>query len=258
MSLKKFISAIGVTLILASLVTSAIASDDSWAKVEKSGELTIGFCAAYPPFESRNEKTGEFEGFDVDMGKAIAQELGVSAKFVDGEWQGLIGGLHKGDYDVLMTCMSKSEGRGKNVLFSDTYYELSDVIVVRSYDDRISSEKDLAGKVVGAQNGSGAMQVMDSLEGLGDKKYYNYNPEAFLDLKNKRIDAVIVGMAYAVTQISRDEAYSVIGPVGAPAEIVAVMPIGSTALQQKVNDALKNLRADGTWQKLVDRWLSVE
>lgn len=258
MSLKKFISAIGVTLILMSLITPAIASDDSWAKVEKKGEFTIGFCAAYPPFESRNEKTGEFEGFDVDMGKAIAQEMGVSAKFVDGEWQGLIGGLHKGDYDVLMTCMSKSEGRGKNVLFSDTYYELSDVIVVRSGDDRISSEKDLAGKIVGAQNGSGAMQVMDSLEGLGDKKYYNYNPEAFLDLKNKRIDAVIVGMAYAVTQVSRDEAYRVVGPVGPPAEIVVVMPKGSTDLQQKVNDAIKDLKVDGTWQKLVDRWLSVE
>jgi polar amino acid transport system substrate-binding protein len=153
--------------------------------------------------------------------------------------------------------MSKSEGRGKNVLFSDTYYELSDVIVVRSGDERINSEKDLKGKVVGAQNGSAAMQIMDSLEGLGDKKYYNYNPEAFLDLKNDRIDAVIVSMAYAVNQIKKDESYKVTGPVGDPAEIVAVMPMESIELQERVNDALKNVKSNGTWQKLVDKWLSV-
>jgi polar amino acid transport system substrate-binding protein len=257
MSLRKFLLTVVVAVAMMVLSNPAMASDDSWEKVNEKGEVTIGFCAAYPPFESRNEKTGEFEGFDVDLGKAIAEEMGVSAKFIDGEWQGLIGGLHKGDYDMLMTCMSKSEGRGKNVLFSDTYYELSDVIVVRSGDERINSEKDLKGKVVGAQNGSAAMQIMDSLEGLGDKKYYNYNPEAFLDLKNDRIDAVIVSMAYAVNQIKKDESYKVTGPVGDPAEIVAVMPMESVELQERVNDALKNVKSNGTWQKLVDKWLSV-
>ncbi|MCF4151255.1 ABC transporter substrate-binding protein [Dethiosulfovibrio sp. F2B] len=236
----------------------AFGADDSWKKVEDRGCLLVGFCAAYPPFESRNEKSGEFEGFDVDLGKALAEEMGVSVKFVDGEWQGLIGGLFKGDYDVLMTCMSKSEGRGKNVSFSDVYYELRDVIVVRADDDRFSSEEDLKGMVVGAQQGSGAMQVLDKLDGLKEKMYYNYNPEAFLDLKNSRIDAVIVGLAYAVERINEDPSYRVVAPVGDAAEIVAVMPKGSDDLTAQMNKALASLRSNGKWQALVDRWLSVD
>lgn len=74
---------------------AASASDGSWSKVKNKGELVVGFCAAYPPFESRNEKTKEFEGFDVDLAKALGKETGVNVKFVDAEWQGLLGGLKR-------------------------------------------------------------------------------------------------------------------------------------------------------------------
>lgn len=68
--------------------TDSTEKDTSWEKVKKNNELVVGFCAQYPPFESRNEDTGEFEGFDVDMAKALAEELGVKVKFIDAEWQG--------------------------------------------------------------------------------------------------------------------------------------------------------------------------
>lgn len=232
-------------------------TDDSWTKIKDKGELVVGFCAAYPPFESRDEKTKEFVGFDVDLARALAAEMGVKVRFVDAEWQGLLGGLQKGDYDILITCMSKSETRGQNVNMSDVYYRLGDVIVVRKDNNNIRNQNDLQGKTVGVQLGSGSEQLVDKMQGLKETKKYNYNPEAFLDLKNGRIDAVIVGYAYAVNQIKQDPSYKVVGEPLAEAEIVMVMRKGADSLTQKVNEALANVRAKGEYDRLINKWLAI-
>lgn len=249
-----------VSVILSILVLHSIAiADSSWQNVEKRKEIVIGFCAQYPPFESKNETTGEFEGFDVDLGRALAKQLGVQAKFVDAEWQGLLAGLKKGDYDMLLTCMSKSETRAQNINFSDVYYELPDVIVVRKDESTIKGKADLKGKTVGVQLGSGSEQLADKMKDLFKEiKRYNYNPEAFTDLKFGRIDAVIVGYAYAVNQIKADPSYKVVGEPLAEADIVMVLPKGADDLTNKVNMALAEIRKDGTYQTIHDRWLKID
>lgn len=249
-----------LTLMLMSGLASVGVADTSFEKVKKSGEMRVGFCAQYPPFESKNEVTGQFEGFDVDLGKSLAKEMGVEAKFIDAEWQGLLAGLNKGDYDVLITCMSKSETRGQNVNFSNVYYELPDVIVVRKDDAAIQSKDDLKGKVVGVQVGSGSEQVADSMEDqFKEIKRYNYNPEAFTDLKFKRIDAVLVGYAYVVQQMKTDDSnYKIVGEPLAQAEIVIVLPKEADALTGKVNEALKRIKENGTYDQVKNTWLSVE
>lgn len=244
--------------VLLGSTTSAIA-DNSWNSVSEKGKMVIGLCAQYPPFESKNEKTGKLEGFDVDLGKALGKELGVTAEFVDAEWQGLLGGLQKGDFDILITCMSQSETRGKNVNFSDVYYELPDVIVVRKDDKKINGRGDLKGKTVGVQLGTGSEQLADKMKDtFREIKRYNYNPEAFTDLKFKRIDAIIVGYAYAVNQIKADPAYRVVGDPLAEAKIVMVMQKGADGLTAKVNEALENVRKAGTYQQIYNKWLAVD
>lgn len=246
-------------LVAAFVLTLAVAAhaDHSLTKVQKSGEITIGFAAHYPPFESKNEKTGLFEGFDVDMANALAKDMGLTPKFVDAEWQGLLGGLMKGDFDVLITCMSKSETRGQNVSFTDVYYRLADVMVVGKNAADIADAEGLRGKVVGVQMGSGSEQLVDKLEGLKEIRRYNYNPEAFLDLKAGRIDALVVGYAYAVNQIKADPSYKVTGKPLAEAEIVMVLPKNSQALTQQLNKSLAAIRADGSYDAAAKRWLSV-
>lgn len=255
--MKRWTHTVMVACLVFGIVANAMA-DDSWNTVTKEGKMAIGLCAQYPPFESKNEKTGKLEGFDVDMGTALAEKLGVRADFVDAEWQGLLGGLQKGDFDILITCMSKSETRGKNVNFSDVYYKLPDVIVVRKNDADIRDKADLKGKTIGVQLGTGSEQLADKMKDVFQEiKRYNYNPEAFTDLKFKRIDAVIVGYAYAVNQIKADPSYKVVGEPLAEAEIVMVMRKGADELTTKVNQALKAIRKDGTYQRVSDRWLSV-
>lgn len=243
-------------------VAPAQAADHSLQKVKQRGEMIVGFAAQYPPFESKNEKTGEFEGFDVDLAKALAEKLGVDVSFVDSEWQGLLGGLMKGDFDVLITCMSKSETRGQEVTFSDVYYHLADVIVVRKGETGINGAADLPEKVVGVQLGSASEQLVDKMHADGvafaEVKRYNYNPEAFLDLKAERIDALVVGYAYAVNQIKQDPSFTVVGEPLAEAEIVMVMPKGADELTKALNTALAAIRADGTYDVIHDRWLKVD
>lgn len=231
---------------------------DALKGVRDRGTLVIGFCAAYPPFESRSEATGEFEGFDVDLGKALAEKLGVKVEFRDTEWPGLIAGVNKGDFDVLLSCMSRSETRGENVDMTDIYYHLSDVAVVRTGDDRFKAVEDLKGKVVGVQMGSAAEQIADKMEGLQEIRRFNYNPEAFLDLQHKRIDALIVGYAYAVNQIKTTSGdFHVLGEVGEPSEIVMVLKKDSS-LTEALNTALEELRESGKYDEIIKKWLAVE
>ncbi|HPX11135.1 MAG TPA: ABC transporter substrate-binding protein [Syntrophales bacterium] len=250
---------LGLAVLLVAGVAGKALSDDSGKKVLDRGALVVGLCAQYPPFESRNEKTGNLEGFDIDLGKALAEKMGVEARFMDAEWQGLLGGLKKGDYDILITCMSKSETRGENVNFSDVYYKLPDVIVVRKDEKAIRGKADLKGRTVGVQLGSASELLADAMKDVFKEiKRYNYNPEAFTDLKFKRIDAVLVGYAYAVNQMKADPSYKVVGEPLSEAEVVMVLPRGADDLTSRVNAALGKIREDGTYRTIYDRWLKVD
>lgn len=222
-----------------------------------SDTITVGLCAAYPPFESRDEKSGQIVGFDVDLAHAIGEKLGKKIVIKDAEWQALLGGLKNGHYDIILSAMSKQEAGVDNVNLSDTYYELTDVIVTRKDDERITKPEDLKDKVVGVQLGSGSEQVVDKLVGLKSVSRYNYNPEAFLDLKHKRIDAVVVGYAYALTQKDFANEYKLAGEL-APAELVIVMQKGQDELTAQINEALASLKADGTYDSLIQKWLRVK
>jgi polar amino acid transport system substrate-binding protein len=140
----------------------------------------------------------------------------------DAEWQALLGGLKTNQYDMILSAMSRQEAGENNVNLSNTYYLLNDVIVVKKQNDKITSKEDLKNKIVGVQLGSGSEQVVDKLEGLKKVARYNYNPEAFLDLKHERIEK------------DKDE------------------------LTKQINMALTKLKSNGVYDKLVQKWLEVK
>lgn len=240
----------------------AAAGDPSLQAVLDRGELIVGLAPFYAPFESTNEQTKEIEGFDVDMATAIAEGMGVKAVFKGAEWQGLLGGLEKGDYDVLVTCMSKKEAAEANVEFSDVYYELADVIIVaKGNPKKITGRDGLRGMVVGVQMGSGSEQLGDGMKdevGFKDLKKYKLTQDAMNDLRAGRIDAVLAGEAFAIEQSKVDPSFEVVGEPLETAEIVAVFPKGSTSLVEAFNERLAAIRADGTYDGLIAKWLTVQ
>ncbi|MEC5341475.1 ABC transporter substrate-binding protein [Brenneria populi] len=240
---------------------SLFAADTSLIDIQRKGEIIIGFTAAYPPFESRNEKTGQFEGFDIDLGKAIARELGVAAVLRDAEWQGLILSLNKGDFDILITGMTRTEERERNVDFTTPYYQLRDIVVIHKDNGTIRSAADLAGKIVGVQLGSASEQRTDKAAEkyeFGEVRRYNYNPEAFLDLEHKRIDAIIVGYPYAVNALKTAPALRVAAPIDDEVSDIAIVTRKNTPeLRNQLNNILLNLKQNGELSALEKRWLTV-
>lgn len=230
--------------------------DDSWTKVEERGELVVGQCAEYPPFSSRNDD-GESEGFDVDFAHALGDELGVDVKVVDSAWEGLLGGVLKGDFDVLISAMSKEEASAERVNTSEPYYDLPEVVVTRKGYDQIASVEDLEGKVIGVQSACSSEQAVDRLTGLKEIKRYTRNSEAFIDLRNGRVDAVVVGIAYAATEAKKDADLQVLPDVKVAVNpLVVVSKADGNELTNKVNEALVRIQESGTYDALVAKWLS--
>jgi polar amino acid transport system substrate-binding protein len=154
--------------------------------------------------------------------------------------------------------MGKTTAREQNVNFSDVYYNLTDVIIVRKDEDRIRGKADLKGIVVGAQMATSSETVLDGLAGLvGEAKKYNYTTEAFLDLKHKRIDAVVCGIAYAIVQMKKDSSFKIIGAPLNSTEIVMALPKDADDLTAQINSALAKVKTKGLYKEIYDKWLNV-
>jgi len=241
---------------------STATADGSLDAVKSKGVLVVGLAPFYAPFESTNEKTKAIEGFDVDLINAITAKMGVKAELKPSEWQALLGGLEKGDTDVIFSAMSKKEAAEGNVEFSDTYYELPDVIIVAKGNPKgITSQADLKDKVVGVQLGSGSEQIADKLKtevGFKEVKKYKLTQDAMNDLKAGRIDAVLAGQAFAVEQSKVDPSFELVGQPLETAELVGIFKKGSGSLTEAFNKALAEVKADGTYDALVVKWLTVK
>lgn len=235
---------------------------DALDAVLERGTLIVGTAPFYAPFESTNEATKDIEGFDVDMMNEIADRMGVEVEFVSSEWQGLLGGLEKGDFDVIVSAMTEKEAAEGNVEFSEVYYDLPDVIIVASGNPKdISGKETLADMVVGVQTGSGAELLAEEIDpevGFKELRKYELTQDAMNDLKAGRIDAVIAGQAFAIEQRKVDPSFEVIDEPLATAGLVGVFKKGSTSLAREFDMQLAAIKADGTYDALVEKWLTVK
>lgn len=236
--------------------SAAASGDASWQQVVDRGKLIVGLCAEYPPFESRDASTNAPVGFDVDLANALGERLGVQVEIVDTAWEGLLGGILKGDFDVLITAMSKEEAAAERVNPSDPYYDLAEIVVTRADDTSIASVDDLKGKVIGVQSACSAEKAVDRLTGLKEVKRYNRNAEAFIDLVAGRSEAVVVGEAYAATEGKKEAGIQITGVKVATNPLVFVSKAGGDALTGQLNAALTELKSDGTYDELVAKWFT--
>jgi len=120
---------------------------------EAQAVLRVGTDAAYEPFEYIDED-GNFAGFDMELIAMIAEEMGRELELQNVQWDGIIPGLMNGNYDCLISAMTITEERMKQINFSDPYFTIKQAIVVRENDDSITGSADLVGKTIAVQNGT--------------------------------------------------------------------------------------------------------
>ncbi len=217
-------------------------------------KLTMVTSADYPPYEFRDTATGKDEiiGFDIDIAKNIAQELGYQLEIKDTDFNGIIPALQSRRADFAMAGMTPTAERRKNVDFSDIYYEAKNTIVAPK-GSNLTKPEDLAGKNVGVQLGSTQEEAAKKFKGV-KLKSLNRTAEIIQEVKAGRIDAAIIEDTIAKGFIGSnpDLEFNTIPNVGEAGSAIA-FPKGSE-LVDDFNAVLAQMKQSGEIENLVKKW----
>lgn len=242
-----------ILLVLAVVAASGCTSTKSKKLVEE-GYLTIGTEAQYPPFEIR-KADDSFYGFDIALGEAIAKELGLKPKFVDTDFASIIASLNAGKFDVAMSAMTITDDRKKSVNFSDPYFDagLSMAVPMNSNKQTIN---DLNGAIIGVQLGTTGDLYASELKNIKEIKRYAHAPDAFLDMKNGKVDAVINDDVVNKPIIAADPtSFKVVGGLLTVEQYGIAVPKENEALLIKINAAIKKLKENGTYDQIYSQYI---
>ena len=242
-----------ILLVLAVVAASGCTSTKSKKLVEE-GYLTIGTEAQYPPFEIR-KADDSFYGFDIALGEAIAKELGLKPKFVDTDFASIIASLNAGKFDVAMSAMTITDDRKKSVNFSDPYFDagLSMAVPMNSNKQTIN---DLNGAIIGVQIGTTGDLYASELKNIKEIKRYAHAPDAFLDMKNGKVDAVINDDVVNKPIIASDPtSFKVVGGLLTVEQYGIAVPKENEALLIKINAAIKKLKENGTYDQIYNQYI---
>ena len=178
-------------------------------KLKEKGKIVIGTSADYPPYEFHKSINGKdtIVGFDIEIAKEVAKDLGVELEIKDMKFDGLLAALDTGNIDFVAAGMTPTEERKKNVDFSKIYYTAVQCVVVRAEDEgTIRSLEDLKSKKVGVQKGAVQEQLAKEQLTSSEIKPLGKVSDLMLSLSTKKVDAVIVELPVAKAYVQQNPA----------------------------------------------------
>ncbi|MBL4937209.1 transporter substrate-binding domain-containing protein [Clostridium sp. YIM B02515] len=233
-------------------------------KIKKAGKIVLGTSGDYPPYEFHKSVDGKdtIVGFDVEIAKEIAKDLGVKLEVKEMDFKGLLGALQSGNVDFVLAGMTPTEERKQSVDFSNVYYTAVQKVVVRTEDnDKIKAVSDLKGKAVGVQKG--AIQETIAKEQMPDSeaKALGKVSDIALALKTKKIDSAIIEEPVAKSYVNANSEFKISDIVLKTEDAGSAVAVnkGNKELIDQVNKTLDRLTKDKAIEKLVtDATNSVE
>ncbi|MBK3493796.1 amino acid ABC transporter substrate-binding protein [Viridibacillus sp. YIM B01967] len=230
--------------------------------IQEKGEMTVGIMGTYAPYNYMN-KNKEYDGFDVDIAKELAKRLDVKAKFVAQDFSGLIPGLQKGKFDVLVSQVTITEDRQKQLDFTEPYITNDVKVIVKEDNTSVKSVDDFKGKkiAVGLGTNDEAFLRNELMEKVGKFQINTYDDviTSLKDLDVGRVDATINNV-YALKPIIEENGFKVkaVGePVKSDKAAVAVKK-GNKELVEAMNNALADMKKDGTYKEIFVKWFDEE
>lgn len=263
--MTSFVAAASAALLLAacsSNSTKTASEGDKWDTYVADKSITIGFDNTFVPMGFEDDK-GENTGFDIDLANAVFEKYDIKVNWQPISWEMKENELNSGNIDLIWNGYTMSEERAKKVLFTNPYM-LSEQVLVTKNDSGITKTPDMKEKVLGVQAGSSGYdefvnkpEVLQDIVKDNDAVLYDTFTQAFLDLENGRIDALLVDNVYAnyyLKQANELDNYKVFSSglevgdfgVGARKE--------DKTLVEKINVAFTELYKEGKYQDISEKW----
>lgn len=217
--------------------------------------LKVGSSVDFAPFEFQDETQKEYQGFDMDLIRAIGKEMGYEVEIQNIGFDGLIPALEAKNIDAIISGVTINDERKQKVLFSDPYYQSGLAIVVREDNQDIHTFQDLKGKKVAIQIGTTSAKEVHKIEGV-EAKELNTSSDCFMELKAGGVDAVVNDRPVNDYYITRSDTKGVksLQDLLTSEDYGIAMNKDSQDLQKEVNAALKKLKDNGEYQKIYDKW----
>lgn len=252
---KKGKGIIAILLILSLLLAfSGCTKESKLEQIKKKGKIVLGTAADYPPYEFHKEIDGKdtIVGFDIEIAKAIAEDLGVELEIKDMKFDGLLAALVADKIDFIVAGMVPTEERAESVDFTKQYYQAEQSILIKAEDvDKFKTKEDFKGALVGAQKSTIQEKIANNIDGA-EVKLLSKITDLVLELSNDKIDAIVlvnpVASAYAksntkllVPDISFGTEEGVAGAVNK----------GNEELLEAINQTLDKLISEGKIEQFV-------
>lgn len=233
----------------------AAADDSTELTTVSAGELHMATNAAFPPYEMTSD-AGGFEGIDVEIATLIAEKLGLTLVVDDMEFGSVITSVQSGKEDIAMAGLTVNEERKKNIDFTDSYATGVQVVIVTE-DSDIAAAEDLANnKMIGCQQGTTGSIYCSSDYGEDHVTDYTNGAMAIEALKAGKVDAVVIDSEPAKQFVAVNEGLKILDTEYVVEQYAIGISKENPVLRDAINSALTELIADGTVQKVIDKYIN--
>jgi len=271
--MKKLLLALAVTSVLAACgkkeeaapaaPAAPASAPAAAAPAPEVGPLKVAIDPTYEPFTFKSAD-GQPTGFDVDIANALCEQIKRKCEFVEQVWDSMIPGLNAKKYDVIISSMSATDERKKEIDFTDKYYQTPSRIVLKK-GTKFTDLASLKGKKIGVLKGSTQEKyAMDNLKPVGVVvNSYEAQDQVYLDIKSGRLDGTVADFLEVTGGfLSKPEGakYEFVGPVLSDVKYFAGAAValrqGEDKLKGELNEAIKTIRANGTYKTLNDKYFA--
>lgn len=241
-------------LVVLAVITSLFIAGCKKNNDKEAGVIIVGTNAEFVPFEYMDKR--EIKGFDIDLMNEIGKLTGKKFQFKHMSFDALLAAMMSGKIDMIISGMTATDERRKNVDFSDPYFEAVQSIIVKEGSD-IKTFDDLKGKRIGVVLGyTGDIAVTEKFGKDANITRYSGTGEAIIALKSNKVDVAVLDNAPAKSYAEKNGGLVVLDTDLAVEEYSIAMPKGSTELLKEINSALKTLKENGTYDKLIKKYFN--
>ncbi|WP_046497139.1 amino acid ABC transporter substrate-binding protein [Syntrophomonas zehnderi] len=234
-------------------------ADTSWQDIKDKGEFVVGLDDAFPPMGFR-DKNNEIIGFDIELAKEAAKRMGVDVKFQAISWDAKTDELDSGNIDVIWNGLTITEERKNEMLFTDPYIKDYQIIIVPA-NSPIKTKADLAGKKIGIQAASSAIEAVEADKETFDVikdnlLQFDTNDMALRDLRGGGLQAVIVDEVVGLYYVqNHPNEFKVLNENFGMEYFGVGLRKGDKAFQAELNKTLAAMKNDGTASRISEKWL---